>query len=598
MQNAKSATKSFCKITMMALMASGVATVVSGCGTASTVTSVPANHGNTVTQPVGRPIPGGTITFAETPQANLNWFLPLFNVQDDGIDNSQLVNELYKPLLWINNKFNIDWASSIASKISYNKEGTVYHVFMNPKWHWSNGQAVTSKDVLFTWNVIKAASAPNAPAPWPFVGAGTGDIPNGIKSFVVNGPYEFTVTLDKPANQQWFIYNGLIQLTPLPAKVWDVHKNIEKEIKYLGDHATNAMFDSVVDGPFKISKAVPNQEWVVVPNENYDGHKSIVHKIVFEYEGSNEAEFAQLKTGTINVGYIDPSQYGSRKALTAQGDVIVPQYAFGYFETQLNMFPGSPVKKLFDHLYIRQALQMGIDQRAIDQAIYHGFAPPLDGPIPNIPRTNFFDKSLSTSPYPFNIAKGKKLLESHGWKIVNGVMTKGTEKLQFTMLYASGITSEKDQVEIMKQDWGKEGIAVTLKGMPASTQESVTYNPKNPSDWEMSNGLAWFYNGPGYYPSGGQLFATNAPSGFGYSNSTEDALIAATHRPYSSPQETMKAFYQYEKFTALHLPVLWNENIATLMVHAPNVHGTSQYGNALTGYPQMNYWWVSSAGSN
>ncbi|WP_258111634.1 hypothetical protein [Alicyclobacillus sp. SP_1] len=90
MQNAKRGIKLFRKLTMMTLMASGVATGVSGCGTASTATSVPANHGNTGTQPVGRPIPGGTITFAETPQANLNWFLPLFNVQDDGIDNSQL----------------------------------------------------------------------------------------------------------------------------------------------------------------------------------------------------------------------------------------------------------------------------------------------------------------------------------------------------------------------------------------------------------------------------------------------------------------------------------------------------------------------------
>ncbi|MCI0182424.1 peptide ABC transporter substrate-binding protein [Sulfoacidibacillus ferrooxidans] len=572
---------------MVGALTCGLTLLVTGCGTSSSHQNSSSNSSS------AKQTPGGTIIFAEYPQSNLNWFFPLFNEQDDGVDNAQVINELYKPLLWINNDFQINWNSSIANKITYNKKGTVYHVFMNPKWHWSNGKPVTTKDILFTWKVIQATSSPNAPAPWPFVGAGTGDIPNGIKSLVANGPYEFTVTLDQPANQEWFIYNGLIQLTPLPAATWDIHKNMTNEIKYLGAGAGNLMFDTVVDGPFKVAAAVPNQSWTLVPNPNYDGHKSIINKLIFQYESSNEAEFSGLMTGSVNVGYLDPSQYGSRQALIAQGNVLVPQYAFGYFETQLNMFPGSPVKKLFDQLYIRQALQMGIDNSSIDQSVYHGFAPPLDGPIPQIPHTEFFDPTLKTNPYPFNIQAGKQLLESHGWKLVNGVMTKGNQKLQFTMLYTSGALSEKDQVELMKQDWGQEGIDITLKGVPASTQESVTYDPKSPIGWDMSNGLAWFYNGPGYYPSGGQLFATNAPSGFGYSNKTEDSLIAATHQPYPTEAAAMKAFYKYEDFTALHLPVLWGANIATLTVHAQKVHGTIQYGNALTGFPQMNYWWVS-----
>ncbi|SHJ76982.1 peptide ABC transporter substrate-binding protein [Alicyclobacillus tolerans] len=578
------------KISSMVFIGLGLCMAVTGC---ASQTPSKGTAGQTVNGTV-HPTPGGTIIFAEPPQANLNWFFPLFNIQDDGVDNAQLINMLYKPLLWINNQFEIDWNSSIASKITYNRQGTVYHVFMNSKWHWSNGHPVTSKDILFSWHVIQAASAANAPSPWPYVGAGTGDIPNGIKSLKANGPYEFTVTLDHPANQQWFIYNGLIQLTPLPASAWDKYQNIQKEIKYLGDEATHPMFDTVVDGPFQLVSAVPNQSWTIVPNPRYSGHKSIVNKIIFQYEASNTAEFSGLRTGSINVGYLDPSQYGSRQALLSKGEVITPQYAFGYFETQLNMFPGSPVRRLFDKLYIRQALQMGIDNESIDQAVYHGFAPPLDGPIPQIPHTAFFDSQLSQNPYPYNPQKGKQLLEAHGWKLVNGIMTKGAQKLKFTMIYAAGSASEQNQVEIMKQDWAQEGIDVTLKSMPASTQESITYNAKNPGDWEMSNGLAWFYNGPGYYPSGGQLFATNAPSGFGYSNPEEDALIAATHQPYATPEEAMQAFYKYEYFTALHLPVLWDGNVATLAVHAPQVHGTVLYGNALTGFPQMNYWWVSS----
>ncbi|MCY0888622.1 MAG: peptide ABC transporter substrate-binding protein [Alicyclobacillaceae bacterium] len=587
-------------VTATIALSTGVVLAVSGCGTSSsnhTANSSATNNSSTTAASAGKPTPGGTITFAVSAQTNLNWFIPIANSGADSVANFQMIYDMYKPLLWINPNYSINWNSSIADKITYNKAGTVYHVYLNPKWHWSNGQPVTSKDLMFTWNVVKAASANNAPSPWPYVGVGTGDIPNGIKSVVPNGKYEVTFTLDKPANQHWFIYNGIIQLVPMPASVWDIHKNIMTEIKYLGTEATNPSFDTVVDGPFKMKDAVPSQSWTLVPNPNYDGHKSIVDKLVFAYQASTAAEFSALKTGTVNVGYLDLSQYGSRSALTSMGDKITPEYGFGFFETQLNMFKGSTTAPIFDHLYVRQALQMGIDQQSVDTAIYHGYAPPVYGPIPTTPQTQYLDPLQSKPIYPFNPAAGKKLLEQHGWKEVNGVMTKGNEKMKFVMLYTSGSAAAQDTVELMKQDWAEEGVDVTLKPMPFSTLISVTSNPKAPKTWEMANGSGWFYNGPGYYPTGGQLFATGAPSGFGYSNKTEDALIAATHQPYASDAANMAAFQKYADFTARHLPFLWNNNYATLVVSAPNVHGVAQYYDGAVGFPQMQYWWVSGATS-
>lgn len=540
------------------------------------------------------PTPGGTIVIAQSPQTNYNWYLPITDASFDY--NAGLYDEIYKPLLWINNDYSINWHSSIADKIISNPKGTVYHVYLNPKWKWSNGQPVTAQDVLFTWHVIQAASTSNAPAPWPYVGAGTGDIPSGVKSVVANGNYEVTVTLDQPANQQWFIYNGLIQLVPLPAAVWDIHKNIMDEIKYLGAEATNPNFISVVDGPFKLQKAVPNQEWVLVPNPNYSGHKSIVSKIIYQYEASNAAEFAALRTGTVNLGYIDLTQLGSAKALTSLGDVINPQYTFGYLDTELNLFPGSKVRSVFKNLYVRQAMEMGINDQAINQYIYHGYAPPIDGPIPSIPRTKFYDPALDKNPYPFNIAAGKRLLESHGWKMVDGIMTKGSQKMKFTMLYPSGTLSETDEAEVMQQDWAQEGIDVGIKPVPFSSLISVTSDTKNPNGWQLATGLGWDYDGPGFYPSGGGLFGTGAASGDGYSNSEEDALIHATHLPYPTEKQNMAVFFKYEEFTAKHLPVLWQDVQANLSVHAVSVHGTVQYADASTGIPPMQYWWVSTTG--
>lgn len=562
---------------LVALMLSTAA-----CGSTSSAAS---SHSST------KPTAGGTILFAQVPQTTYNWYLPIVDAQYDY--NAGLYDEVYKPLLWINNNYSINWKSSIARTITYNKSGTVYHIFLHRKWHWSNGTPVTSKDLMFTWNVIKAASAANAPAPWPYVGAGTGDIPSGIKSVVANNNYEVTITLKRPTNQQWFIYNGIIQLVPMP-HVWDIKSNMTAELKYLGTEATNPKFVSLVDGPFKLGKVVPNQYWTMLPNRAYSGHKSIVKKIVMLYEASNSAEFAALKSGTANIGYLDPSQWGARKQLTSAGDVITPEYYFAFFDTALNMFPNSPVKHIFDHLYVRQAMQIGLNTNKINTYVYHGTAPAMDGPLPKDPMTKFYDTALNKNPYPYDPAKGVKLLKAHGWHNVKGVMTKGSQTMAFTMMYPTGSGAAQQAAEIMAGDWAKEGIKVTLKPEPFGNLISIA-SPGSKTPWDMATGTGWYYDGPGFYPSGDGLFNTGAPSGFGYSGHTEDQLIAATHKPYATPQENMKAFDQYEVYTAKHLPVLWLNNPAALVVHLPNVHGSVKYADASPGIPQMQYWWVSSS---
>lgn len=539
--------------------------------------------------------PRGTIAYALPPQTQLNWFSPIMNAADDTTYNSQFIDQIYKPLLWINNDYSINWKSSLASKITYNSAGTVYHVFLNPKWKWSNGQPVTTKDMMFAWNVIKATSAANAPTPWPFVGAGTGDIPSGVKSVVANSPYEMTFTLDKPANQQWFIYNGIIQITPIPAMAWDKYKNITQEIKYLGDNASNPLFDKVVDGPFKVQSGTPSQSWVLVPNPDYSGHKSTVGKIVFDFEASDTAELSALKTGNLNVGYLDESQLGSERSLTSSGDTVTPTYPFAISWTEMNMWPGSPSKALFDQLYVRQALQLGYDNVGISKDIYKGYAVPIDGPIATVPHTSFIDPALvKSNPYPFDIARGRALLEAHGWRMEHGVMTKGRQQLKFTMIFVSGTTSSTDAAEIMQQDWANEGIDVTLKPEPFSSFLTMTSTKTNYA-WQLAVGSRWVYNGPGFYPTGGQLFATAAPSGTGFSNSEEDALIQATHTPYATLNETMQHFFAYEDYTARILPFLWGQNVSTLVVTAPDVHDVMPYLDAATGYSQMQYWTVSGS---
>lgn len=569
-----------------AAVAVGVATLAAGCGSTTTKTSTGAT-------PVASH-KGGTLTVALPSATNINWYIPMTNASNDQVYNGWLQDQIYKPLIHLNDAYQIVPSQSVASRITYNKQGTIYHVFLGKQWKWSNGQPVTANDLIFTFDAIKAASASNVAQPWPFVGAGTGEIPQGVTNVVANNSHEVTFTLAKPVNQQWFIYNGLIQLTPMPAKVFDKYgSNWAQEVKYLGSVATNpATAEKVSDGPFLLKSATPNQNWVLTPNPDYGGHKATISKLVFAYEASASSEFAALKAGNINLGYLNPSQLGASGALTSQGDKIFPGYSLGVFWTEMNMWPKSPAGSVFDQLYVRQALEMSTNQQAIVKSIDHGYAVPQYGPIPATPKTKYY-KASAEPTIPYNLKAAKKLLTSHGWKEVNGVMTKGNQKMQWTMLYVTGSESELQQVQLMKQEWGKIGVQVTLKGENFNQFISTTSDKTN-TTWQLANGSGWIYNGPGWMPTGGQLFSSTAPSGTGYANSHEDALIAATHKPYPTQAQFMNAFFKYEAFTAQQLPFLWQPNPASINVAAPTVVGAEKYSNPTTGNPQYNWMSISS----
>lgn len=571
------------KVSVASAAVLGLALLAAGCGTATTKTA--SNNS-------APPAKNATINFALPPQTSVDWYFPLINSADDSLYNSQVYDQMYMPLLYIDKNYGIDWSVSIAKKVVWNKSGTVYHVYMNPKWVWSNGHPVTTKDILFDWAVIKATSAPNAPAPWPYVGAGTGDIPSGIQSLVANGKYEFTVTLKKPANQLWFEYDGLNQLEPLPASVWNRYPtNITKEITWLGKNATKSSLDSVVDGPYKLVKAVPSQYWRLAPNPKFAGHKAL-DTLNFDYETSNDAEFVALRSGTVQIGYVDPSQYAAIGSL--KQDVIWNGYPFDYQDIELNMNKNAEggLGPVFSHLYVRKALEMAIPQSTIDTSVYHNVAPPQYGPIPTVPATKYLAPQLKKPLYPYNLKAAKALLTSHGWVEKNGVMTKNGQSLSFPLLYAGGTASTTDQLVLIQSDWAKIGVKVSLHGEPFSTLIGVIDNNAKSPDWDAAGGQGIIYGGS--YPSGGELFeAGGGLNNFGWNNSQENALIKATHTPQPSNSALMNTFFDYEVYTAKMLPNLWVNQVGTINAVEKNMVGVnSSTLNEVTGTPLPEYWYV------
>jgi peptide/nickel transport system substrate-binding protein len=205
-------------------------------------------------------------------------------------------------------------------------------------------------------------------------------------------------------------------------------------------------------------------------------------------------------------------------------------------------------------------------------------------------------------PYPYSPAKAEALLDAHGWKKVQGVLTcerAGTgaadcgggipkgRQAKFAMLYASWITTQKDEVNILKAGMAQAGIALTPTG--GTFRELLSYTvPCTPSEsrckWTFLYVGGWDFNG--LEPTGEPLFQTGAANNSGsYSNAEMNALINATH-----VSNSLATFYTYANYTAEQVPSLWMPSPVTTEAVSKDLHHASQ-SPVNSFYPE--YWTCS-----
>jgi peptide/nickel transport system substrate-binding protein len=561
-------------------------------GAAPTTGSTTATAGGTAatgTAAAGTPQQGGTVVYALGPQ-DINWYFPLRPSAYNTVVDSIAATLMYEPLFYVGPDGKVDFSRGVASKISWNSDGTVYTVDLKPNFHWSDGTQVTANDVLFTWHLIQIASAKTATAPWPYAGAGSGGVPDLVKDVTVVSPTEFTVTLTKPVNQQWFEYDGLSKFIPLPEKAWDKYPNDPaQELAYITQHGTDVSFFNPVDGPFKMSSAVDKQAWTFVPNTAYDLHKPYLDKLVLAYETSDAAEVGDLRTGAVQVGYLPATDYAIRDQLT--NDTFYKTNSYGYCRIYLN-FSNPQVGPVLQQLPVRQAMQMGIDQQGMISKVYSGQAVIGVGPVPVDPPTFLDPKLIQSPPYTFDPAAGKALLEKNGWTEQNGVMTNAQgQKLEFTMQYVSGNSATEANMQLIQSDWAKEGIKVTLQ--PLQFADMVGMHVASDADkWQLQGGICWVWGAS--VPTGENLFKTGGAYNFyKFSDPNLDKLIDATVSPQPSADAQQAAMYAYDDAVARDLPQLWMPHPYGFGEVAKNVHGVIETVNNFSGGISPQYWWVS-----
>ncbi len=424
---------------------------------------------------------------AQGPSADITSLNPLFV---NTIYNEQAAWLLYPELVWVNRFYRIDWSRSLASAISTPDGGLTFNVTLRP-WHWSDGVRLTSKDVAYAFELIRQLGPE-----WP--GYGGGGMPGIIQSLRVTDSTHFTVVLTHPANPEWFIYNGLGLIDPLPEHAWSKYS-----LDQLMQLQSSPAFFSVVDGPVKIQALQVGQDAVFVPNPAYDGPKMHFSRLVFQFLESDGVGLEDVESGDLDMANLPFSLWNAASHLPGVHRVVMSPQENWYF---ISINFKNPAVPFFRDLRVRQAIADAINQPQLSAVVYHGQGIPVYGPVPPDP-PDFLSPAMKAGRYPVGhgLGQARALLMAAGFTPgPDGIMAKDGRRLAFDYIITSGDTTTELVTNLLGAELRQAGIEIRVHEMEFNQMVAKIDGPAQ--GWQS----AYLDMNLSPYPTGEGLFETGA----------------------------------------------------------------------------------------
>ncbi len=367
--------------------------------------------------------------------------------------------------------------NDLATGYEVSEDGLTWTVSIREDAKFSDGQPLTSEDVVFTFEKLMESSS-------------TVDL-TFVDSVTSKSDYSLEFKLKSPRST--FISN-LIATGIVPKK------------SYTSEYYQNP----IGSGPLVLVQWDKGQQIIVKPNENYYGQKPNFDKITFLFL-EEDAAFAAAKAGQLDMTAIPPS-YASQKIegmkLTEVSSVdnrgiMFPTVKSGEVDADSNPI-GNDVTS---DLAIRQAINVALDRQAIVDGVLEGYGTKAYSICDKMPWWN--EETVTTDN---DVDLAKKILTDGGWIDADGdgILEKDNIKAEFNLVYPSGDQLRQSLAMVVADMVRPIGINIVIEAKTWDEIEAVLHKDAILMGWgsqdplEMYNvysskmkGVEW-YN-PGYY---------------------------------------------------------------------------------------------------
>ncbi|MDV7719608.1 peptide ABC transporter substrate-binding protein [Pediococcus ethanolidurans] len=420
--------------------------------------------------------------------------------------------------------------NALATSTKESKDGKTWTFTIRKGAKWSNGDKVTAKDFVYSW---QRTVNPKTASEYAYLFSGVKNADQimagkvnykklGIKA---DGNYKLTVTLDRSI-PYFKLLMGFSVFFPQD----------QKAVEKYGSKYGTASNKLVYNGPYKqVGWKGTNLSWKLVKNPEYWNKKNVKMNTI-KYQVVKDSSTAlnlynSKKLDVTTISGTQVAQYKNNKAYVLRKEAST-------FYLQLN-----EKRKIFKNKKIRQAISMSIDRSQLTGKVLADGSQNVSGLVSNglakNPSTgeDFAKESAVKSASTQNLTEAKKLLKE-------GLKEEGLTSLKFTLM-ADDTTAGIATNEFLQSQIEKLGsnVKVTVQNIPFKTRLTDSSNGK--FDAVVSGWGADFSDPISFL----QLFVTgNAQNNGGYSSKAYDALIKKSNTTDAThPQKRWNDMVKAEK---------------------------------------------------
>ncbi|ETT83072.1 ABC transporter substrate-binding protein [Viridibacillus sp. FSL R5-0477] len=332
-------------------------------------------------------------------------------------------------LLKRDDKLNV--VNDLATSYKVSEDGKVWTVKMREDVKFSDGEPLTSADVVFTFETA--------------INNGSVVDLNGMVKVEAVDDYTVEFTLKEP---QSTFANSLVATGIVPKHA------------YGKDYAENP----IGSGPFQLVQWDKGQQLIVKANPEYYDKKSDLKQITFLFL-NEDAAFAAAQAGTVDLAYI-PAAFSKQivKGMRLETIQTVDNrgIVFPFVKSGEVNEDGLPIgNDATADPAIRHAINIGVNRQALVDGVLEGHGTPAYTSVDGLPWWN-----SETVIKDADMDSAKKLLSDAGWKDTDGdgILEKGSLKAEFTLYYLAN-DAIRQSLAISVADMMKQlGINIKLEG--------------------------------------------------------------------------------------------------------------------------------------
>ena len=330
------------------------------------------------------------------------------------------------------------------------RKGIAVTYTIQPEATWGDGTPVTTRDVLFTYEVGKH----------PQSGISNAELYRRILSIDVKDDKTFTMHFDRVE----FTYNAINDFRLLP-------EHIERAaFATPSEYRNRTLFDAqptnpgLYFGPYRIVSVEPGAEIVLERNPTWWGEPPAFKRIVLRAIENTAALEANLLSGAIDyiAGEVGLTLDQAIAFEQRHGDRYTVLYKPVLFYEHLDVQLDNPI--LADKR-VRQALLYALDRETLVQQLFAGRQPIAHSMMSELD----WAFSEDVRKYPFDSEKAAELLAAAGWLPGSDGIRRNAagEPLSIELMTTAGDRTRELVEQVLQSQWRAVGVDIHIRNEPA-----------------------------------------------------------------------------------------------------------------------------------